>query len=193
MPLVFSFKAPDRDEFACALQCRTCGAQTASGQPCRKRACIGTPLCWMHMLKTMNLRYKASTIPGAGKGLFAMRPGADTRTVVFRAGQRIVPYHGERLRMADLDLRYGDYTAPYGVTVDRRADVYEDGACIRGVGALANHATGRRVNAKFREQDGVSALFATKAIRHGDEILVDYGAMYRFTEGTRFRTTRRRR
>lgn len=198
MPLVYSFSAPGRDEFACAIACQQCSATAANGQRCRKRACLGVPMCWVHMLKEYTLRYKRSTIPGAGKGLFAMKRGAPANEVVFKKDSLIVRYFGEIVTMAELDRRYGpQHTAPYGMKISAQSDRYEDAACKRGTGALANHSS-NNANARLswtgtRASDRVGTLRALRNIRNGEEILVNYGNDYNLHEpGVRSRTVRRR-
>ena len=72
MPLVYSFQSTDGTHaFRCPLSCQVCEGRTKTGAPCRKRVCIGVPLCWQHLLASMHLRIKPSTHP-PGKGLFAM-------------------------------------------------------------------------------------------------------------------------
>lgn len=194
MPLQFQFQAPGRPAFSCALQCQRCTAVSANGQQCKKTACIGVPKCWVHLLRDSSLRIKHTTLPGAArseKGLFALQRGARAGDVVFAAGQLITPYGGERVRGAALQRRYGDYTAKYGIQLAGNA--YENGACVRGVGAIANHAPGRRANAEFVNDNGKSKLYATRDITNGQEIFVDYGDQYLMDEPGVKSVTRRTR
>lgn len=69
---------------------------------------------------------------------------SQSNSVIFKKDSIIILYHGEQITHAELDERYGDYTAPYAV-MTRGSDripqedfQYEDGACTRCVGALAN-------------------------------------------------------
>ena len=109
MPLVFSFAGPGHPGFQCALQCQQCSAATAAGAQCRKRACVGVPECWVHLLRDHSLRVKASTIPGAGLGLFAVKRGAAADAILFRPGDKITDYAGEIVGQQTLDARYGDH------------------------------------------------------------------------------------
>lgn len=190
--LTYTFTAPDR-QFRCELQCGRCTATTTTGGQCSKRTCVGVPLCWMHLLRDGHLRIKTSTVPGANKGLFAVKRGAGRDGVVFRRGDLITRYHGERLSEAQVDARYGEsnaYTAPYAVHVVD--DLFENGACVRGVGSMVNHARGARANAKLDVGRGrESVLRATKVIRNGQEIFIDYGSDYRLDEPVSSRTARR--
>jgi hypothetical protein len=107
--------------------------------------------------------------------------------VVFRAGDIIIEYDGEKVPNDDLDERYGDYTAPYGL---KHGSNVEDGACRRGAGTLANHAPRSRANARysFSTRDKVFRLVATKNIRNNKEIFCFYGTDYHFNEPTSHKT-----
>jgi hypothetical protein len=193
--LQFSFQAPGREPFACTIACQQCAATTAAGARCRARTCIGLPVCWQHLARQYRVAIRASTIPGGGKGLFAADPRAAPGTLVFRRGDIIVPYGSERVTRDQLTERYGEYTAPYGIHVS--GTTYENGACARGAGSLANHAPRSRANAEYstgRNAEGqwYSRLRATKGIRNGSEILSSYGPQYVFDEPTTYSTTRKK-
>jgi hypothetical protein len=158
------------------LKCTRCTAKSASGERCVRSVCIGTPLCWQH-LRRRGLDIRESKRPHAGKGLFAYKPGGDS--VVFKKGEPVARMYGQRITKTELDARYGEYTAPYGLSEDGRV---EDGACARGIGMLANHAVKREANGEFLLHKAHFWLFATRNIAHGDEILVNYGKMYRLVE-----------
>lgn len=196
MPYKFSFfdnQIDYKPYFQCKLMCTQCQGRTLTGARCSKSSCIGSPFCWLHLLKERNLKIQESTIVGAGKGLFAFsakRKRHENDIVLFRKGDFIVEYGGERVTKALLDKRYGDYTAPYGLELIQTKDIYEDGACQRGVGAIANHTNQKNANSKYsyskRQKKGI--LVATRYIKHGDEILINYGNDYRFDEPTRHST-----
>lgn len=195
MPYRFKFSAPDKFLYECTLQCQQCTAVKANGSRCGNRVCIGVPYCFAHLFYQKNLKIKPSTIPNAGKGLFAAQPRGGN-DIVFRKGDVIIGYHGERINKATLDHRYGQYTAPYGL--QRQRDQFEDAACKRGVGSLANHKQGSQANARYSVgRDGMN-LVAIKNIRNGQEIFCSYiggarasrAGQYRFNEGTTS-TTRR--
>jgi hypothetical protein len=194
MPLVFSFKSPNRPPFECAVQCQQCTGVSANGAQCKKRACIGLPKCWMHLLRDHSLRVKPSNINGAGMGLFAMKRGAAANAVVFKKDDKIIDYYGDLVDRQTLDDRYGTHTAPYGIQIGT-GNRYEDAACRRGVGALANH--GARPNARltFRSHPTAAALIkANRTILNDREVLVSYGRGYMMNQaGVEHKTTRRRR
>lgn len=190
MPYRFKFTAPGEFSYECTLQCGRCTAITKTGAQCSKIACIGVPYCHVHLYYQKHLKIKPSAIPGAGKGLFAAKPGGGN-DIVFRTGDLIIEYGGEAIDTATLDHRYGDYTAPYGLK--RQSNQYEDAACRRGVGSLANHKPGSQANAKYSAGRNPARLnlLATKNIRNGQEVCCSYfGARrgqaeeYGFDEGT---------
>lgn len=190
MPYRFKFFRPGENNpsFECVLEPQQCMGTSKNGTQCRRRSVIGLPFCWTHLLSEKNLRIKPSSLPDAGKGLFALKRNAVPAEILFRPGDTIIKYEGEVIDRPELEHRYGAFTAPYGVALHR--DMFEDGACVRGVGNLANHATGNRVNARLvlnPRQNRVS-LKATKNIRNDQEIFVNYGREYQFTEGTRYLT-----
>jgi len=189
MPLAFEFKAdpraPDVVTFKCPLVCGRCTHTTRGDARCKNRACIGVPLCWQHLRSARHLRVQASTIPGAGKGVFVMKPKAPAGEPVFRAGDLVTGYEGELVTKAETRRRYGANgaisTAPYTASVDRRYD--EDASCRRGVGALVNHKPQQEnvqlfVNGPAGSRSQRVELYATRDIFNGQELFLDYGAGY---------------
>ena len=103
---------------------------------------------------------------------------------VFKRGQIICAYDGERISQHTLDTRYGPgdaATAPYAIM---KANVIEDAALHRGTGALANHSTGPLQNARLRwsRTRHRFELVAKRNIGHNVEILTDYGDQYEMNE-----------
>lgn len=176
--------------YTCVLKSSVCEAISKSGQRCRRKVVIGKPYCYSHLLYQRHLRIKPSTLPGAGDGLFAVDPSTqDPNEVVFKKNVIIAPYGGERVTRDELERRYGDNTAPYGLL--RSNNHIVDAACDRGVGSLPNTiiGTGRRnFNAKITNRSG--NIVSTKPIRNGEEILVNYGRSYTF-DGGMHRTKRK--
>ena len=175
MPKRFQITQTDSKVFNCPLSCATCAQQTRNGQACRKRACHGMPVCWMHARTLYNIRAKPSTVPNVGRGLFAFNPSVGNRNV-FNKGDWICPYGGEAITGAQLDERYGvDGEAPYALC---NGPVCTDAACARGWGSFANH--GRRPNAEYVLHNNSFWLKALRPIRHDTEIFMDYGEVYGF-------------
>jgi hypothetical protein len=178
MPYRFSFTdSLGQPKFQCPIQCAQCAATSArSGAQCGRRVCIGLPCCWQHLRSNYNVTIQNSMLHG--KGLFAWANGGNAQ-ILFRKGDRIVPYGGELLTHAELVDRYGPDTAPYGVKLSNVRFV--DGACSRGAGSVANASSGGSPpNAKLvvNAQKGSVSIRATRPIRNGDEILVSYGPAY---------------
>jgi len=170
----FRFRGADGTRFQCDLQCRFCTERTKGGRgpTCRRRTCLSLPWCWMHAARNHGLRIKESqAVPGT-KGLFA--------TQRFAANTNMAQYLGERLTQAQLDRRYGDYTAPYALQHGREGWIL-DAACRRSMASMANSARGtrRRNNARFSvRRDGTVWIRSTEVIRPGTEILLRYGRDY---------------
>jgi hypothetical protein len=185
MPYQFQFKVNDKTQFKCNIQSEQCVAHSKSGAQCKRNVAIGTPYCYQHLETEKHLKIKQSTVPNAGKGLFASDATKPARAVVFKKGSLIVAYGGEYLNEKQLTKRYGEYTAPYAAQLKK--NVVQDCACIRDVGALANHSGNKAaVNAKlygaYTSKPQQIRLAATRDIKNGDEILLDYGNEYRFDE-----------
>ena len=183
----FLFYINDDLFFEANVQCMQCKGKSKNGNRCKRRVCIGTPFCWQHLASEKKLKIKESNIPNAGKGLFAWNPKNPNDVIFKRAratrfqntpGQKIIEYAGELIDEEELNERYSNQTAPYGIEINN--DRYEDAALIRGIGAIANHS--RRNNARFDVSRNRIILRATKNIKHNEEILVNYGRNYRFDE-----------
>lgn len=162
------------NQFTCALQCYQCQAMTKAGTRCKRRTCIGTHHCFQHR---RDLHIKVQDTPH-GKGLFAYGPN----NIVFRDGDFITYYDGEPLTERQWHTRYPrGQEAPYLLV---RGNYIEDGACRRGMGTLVNDFRNiqRRSNAEFRwdRQTNKPRIFATRTIKHGEQILLNYGKAFRF-------------
>lgn len=185
MPYKFIFNIDHDIYFEAMLESERCVAHNLNGQRCSRNVCIGINLCWSHLLKYKHLKIKTSTIPNAGKGLFAEDKSLAPDAVVFSEGDLIADYIGERIDRDTLIQRYAKHTAPYAFYL--KNNVYIDSALERGFASLANAApTQRQKNARFvpnmRENPQRIQLKATKSIRNGDEILAGYGTSYKFDE-----------
>lgn len=174
-------------------ECSFCKASTASGRPCRQRACLDAEYCLRHLRERYNVIIRPSRIAGGGLGLFAVRPrplrrhqgsrSSRTKHPVFVRGDFVAPYGGVRMTPEEFDQLYDftyqrkkyENTGPYALQADN-GDVI-DGLCLRRVGAYANDYHGSSApgpNVRL-EQDG---LWALQDIFPGEEILTDYGPAY---------------
>lgn len=172
MPKQFKFYVNNDIMFQCRLQSVRCEADSIDGNRCKNKSVIGTPICWRHLLKNKKVRIMDSEY---GKGLFALDPTTEPNAVIFRTGQTIVKYEGEVLRTAEVERRYGEYTAPYAAKMNDNNII--DSACLRGVGSLINHAPEARKNCRFSyPRNGGLQIKATKNIRNGRELFINYNA-----------------
>jgi len=173
----FIAKRPDgKVQFKCKLKCQTCISRTKKGTKCKKKTCVGVPYCWIHARYNKHLAVRYSNLIEGEKGLFAF---GKRDKVVFRKGENIIKYIGERISKKELEKRYDyggyDVTAPYTLNINGRN---VDASCKRGLGAMANATFGmdkRHQNARLDENGHV---VATKDIKDNQEILVDYGQDY---------------
>lgn len=123
----------------------------------------------------INVEVKESTIPGAGKGLFAKCD--------FKKGDLIVEYLGEIITEKELDRRAENDEYGYAFYISKRK-------CIDAFhlpNALARYANdakgttkirGLRNNSEFHTIKRRGWIVAKNNIKAGREILVDYGADY---------------
>ena len=191
MPYKFRFFIHDHLHFSGTLSCHRCQAISKNGHQCKRMSCIGEPKCWSHLLTDHHLQIKTSTIPHAGRGLFAMDKSKTVGVPIFKKDQRIIYYLGEVIDTDTLETRYTTYTAPYGIMVAN--DKYIDSALERGAGSLVNSpAKGVRPNARLSLSSSSAgqgiAIMANKNIYNGDEIFASYGNKYRLDEPTRYST-----
>lgn len=196
MPYEFVFKKPvdEGGNFVGSLEQFQCGhVNPVNNRECKRKGYMGFDRCWQHMRSDYHVRIKKSTIPNAGKGLFADCPegetcfqaGAPSRTrgQPPTVGERILWYDGERINKQELDARYGENgTAPYGIQI-ANSNVYEDGALKRSIAAFANSPPpGVQPNAKLyyarRGNNLAASLGSIKRIKNGDEIFANYGTQY---------------
>jgi len=177
--------------FECILVSKQCKEKTINQTRCKKKSVIGVPYCYIHLLNKKHLRVKKSTIPNSGNGLFAINKNIPNDTIVFKKGDYIIDYFGEKVTNDILNNRYGEKTAPYGIVVNKTRDIYEDGACQRGIGSLINHKSSTFANAKFyvNRSNNTIKIKAIKNIKNGHEIFINYGRRYKFNENTKNTTS----
>ena len=188
MPYIFTFYIHHHIRFRAQMLTKECICHSANHMRCRNKTVIGSPYCWVHLLYQRHLRIKDSNIHHAGKGLFALNKDAGENEIIFRKGTNIIRYDGEIIDHQELNRRYGDFTAPYGIEISQNR--FEDGALERGAGTLINHTTRDRANCKFiisknNRDDTLNhkiVIRATKNIRNGQELLASYGGNYRLNE-----------
>ena len=173
------------------LECKQCVAHKADGTRCKRKTCKMLPYCYQHTQSELGVKVGASTIQGAGQGLFATKTfkGSDANK------KWIAPLSGQRISGAEVDRRYADATAPYTVSEKKKN---WDGALKRYVGHYANSKFGKHkksvlkgTNAEIALHHDVPWLKAQmgKIIKPYKEILAYYGRQYRL-EKDYYSTTR---
>ena len=157
---------------------------------------IGTMICWQHLRQRHNLFIANSNITQTvgrkevpiGKGLFTVYDEQNPNAIIFREGEVILYYYGFPLTDQEYDQKYSAFTAPYVVGSKTRPDApLADAALFRSVAALANHRPAATCNANFEAVyptanhtgDFRYAIVASKNIKGGKEIYVNYGQTYR--------------
>jgi SET domain-containing protein len=178
MPYKFVFQTNDgKKRFSCNLKYEKCKVDN-----CPVFIYFGFPYCSRHLEKIHHVAIRPSSIPGIGNGLFALKR--------FNKGKVILEYTGENLSKESIEKRYGksvSATAPY-VLYNPSTKKHIDSACYRSAASYANHPrTKNEENAKFfrdRKTARKIVIEATKTIRKGDEIFVDYGTRYGFENYT---------
>lgn len=168
----------ETNSFRCNVRCGRCTFVKPNAERCKNRVCIGTPVCWVHTKRLYGVRCAQSNVAAAGKGLFAVTG--------FGFDDWICPYGGENINQNCLDMRYEeDETATYATRVSANSII--DGACVRGIGAMANGLF--RNDGRPRSENSHNAkivtrrnrglwLKATRNIPAGREIFAFYGYEY---------------
>jgi len=185
----FKFYIDGDVHFQCDLKSMQCTGHSRNGSRCKRRCVVGFEFCYQHMLTELHLRILTSTIPNSGKGLFAMDKTAGNNDIIFRKDDLICVYNGQLINGAELNKRYGDYTAPYAVRINN--DCAVDSACKRGVGSIANNNPNNN-NARLSVNPTLRrvSLRATKNIKNNTEIFLSYGNTYQIHEEGVHHTTK---
>jgi SET domain-containing protein len=113
---------------------------------------------------------KQSLIPNAGLGLFTLQD--------IKKGQVISAYYGEKITYSELSKRFNDGKGRYAVAINSRYCIdAENSSCPA---RFANDAKGSKFknNCQFVTNKGAVALYSTKNIKQGEELLVRYGSSY---------------
>lgn len=95
--------------------------------------------------------------------------------IVFRNGDLVCEMGGTLVGVTDLDAAYGDLGTPYAAACgDPHAAL--DSTLVRNAAAYINSVVrGDAPNLRMYADDGGIAVVALADIRHGEELLVDYG------------------
>jgi hypothetical protein len=151
-------------------ECNRCAGVTKSGKECSRNTCMYPFYCWQH---SPVLAIRDSTIPEAGKGLFAK---------VDMDKDDEIPFGGTRLSKKKVEeLWPGDQVAPYVLCHEDRKYCYDASSTQSGFARYANDAkhANKRPNALFEwNQHEQPILRLVKPISKDKEILTDYGDNY---------------
>ena len=143
-----------------------CKGWTKNGIRCKKYTTFYPGTCGTH---TVDFKLKKSNIPRAGKGLFVKRD--------FANHERLGDYKGQRMSVAAFGAQVPD--SAYGYRFKGKIiDAKKTQSCItRNINDARDDA---KTNCEFVDrirQNKVECL-ATKPIKSGSEVFVDYGPNY---------------
>lgn len=152
------------------VRCKEISKKTK--KQCKRRTCLYSDYCWQHTRNTKGLKIKKSTIPNAGRGLFATR--------LLKRGE-IIPYGGVRMTKKQVDTKYGgdDKVAEY-VICHNKNRCFDASNTQSGLGRWVNDGVyaGRGKNAEFRTRRTGVFLELIQDVQPGEEILTTYGPEY---------------
>ena len=147
-----------------------CTADTKNGDHCKQRTARGQ-YCWNHLRSLCGLAIKKSSIPNAGKGLFAARfLPADTR----------INYTGDRVPLAS-DKDGGAYFLEIkkGAAIDAARTNAGQGRWINDPrGSALNDNCEFVLHTPPGGKPRQACVRTLRPIEKGEEILVKYGASY---------------
>jgi len=146
---------------------RRCAATTRAGAQCRALTRHGE-YCWVHLAQLRGVRIKASTIPAAGKALYAARD--------FKKGDVVARYTGDTVATG------GDHGGSAYV-LELSEEVSIDAARTdTAEGRMLNDSrgSGKRNNCRFscNQAAKTAVLRATRNIKKGEELFVGYGRAF---------------
>jgi len=142
------------------------------GRQCKKRVVYGY-YCYVHNKYRKGLRIKQSSIPDAGRGLYAEKD--------YKQGQIVAQYQGQKMTKREVDKKYkeqGDFTVchgnkPHNICVDAVVTSSSNGR-YANVGNATNNT-----KLKYKAKNKTFRLVATEPISTSREIFADYGDEYR--------------
>ena len=156
---------PDKNG-AIVMPTQRCTAETKKGGHCKAKTAIGQ-YCWIHLQQIEGLRVRTSTVPGIGKGLFAMK--------FIAKGSKIAEYSGDLFEITD---EY-DETKGSKYVLEINSELLVCAARTNaGVGRWANDArqTAESDNAYFSCDQSAkrASIKASRDIQSDEEIFVPY-------------------
>ena len=143
-----------------------CKGWTKSGIRCRKFTTFYPGKCGTH---TEDFKLKKSTIPRAGRGLFVSRD--------FANHEKLGDYKGERMSRTAFEAQVPE--SAYGYRFKNKIiDAKKTQSCLaRNINDARDDA---KTNCEFvdRIRQNKVEVLATKPIKSGSEVFVDYGPTY---------------
>ena len=153
------------------LPTQRCTSGAKNGQQCRNRTQYGDR-CWSHLLKEDCLKIGRSTIPRAGKGLYAQRD--------FKKGETVARYTGD---LVHNDERYDKNRYFSAYLLELTGAISIDAARTNtAVGRMVNDARGtnkkNNCSLSCHHATRTATLKASRNIKKGEELFTAYGAAY---------------
>jgi hypothetical protein len=156
-----------------AMGSQRCTANNRTGKQCASRTLHGQ-YCWVHRAQLDGTRIKASSVPGAGKGLWAA-------TRDFGPGDIIARYTGDLVPTVAGGRADGFGGSHYvlelsdAVSIDAARTNTADGRMVNDA-----RGSGQRPNCRFsvNQRAKTATLRAVRRIAKGAEILVSYGRQF---------------
>lgn len=153
-----------------------CAFKSEKGR-CKRGTVLTHPYCAQHTKEVLGVFIKKSTIPKAGKGLFAARD--------FKKGESIAEYAGERLTTQQYDKRYDkEGYGSYGMAVNRNL-VIDARKTNSGIARFVCDYTGsgQKPNVQYEEHKKKIEVVTLRKIKAGEELFADYGKEIREAMG----------
>ncbi|MCS6999415.1 MAG: SET domain-containing protein-lysine N-methyltransferase [Bacteroidota bacterium] len=148
---------------------KQCAYVGADGQRCRRLTTLTHPYCYHHTRIVHGVEVRESTIPGAGKGLFAVRR-LPKDTFLFY-------YDGDRLSVQEYTERYAELgVGPYAIELNATT-VIDARRTDAGVARFicSYHGSGRKPNVQYYTTGTCVEVWTIRTIEPGEELLADYG------------------
>jgi len=148
---------------------RQCAYVDRDGERCRRLTTLTHPYCAHHTRVVHGVEVRASTIPGAGYGLFAARE-LPKDTLLFH-------YDGDRLSTEEYAERYSVLGfGPYAIELNKRTVI---DACRTDAGVArficSYHGSGRKPNVEYYTTGHCVEVWTLRTIKPEEELLADYG------------------
>jgi uncharacterized protein len=153
-----------------------CIADTKKGLQCKAHTRHGE-YCWTHLIQRRGVRIKKSTIPQAGKGLYAARD--------YQKGEVVARYTGD---LIPLDHDGGFAGSSYVLELSQVVGI-DAARTNTAEGRMLNDArgSGMKTNTRFccNQSAKTATIKATTGIKKGQELFVSYGRAFWSKGGAR--------